>query len=157
MARYLLYQRVNCGPGYKEKSQSGAFYHNNRDGTVSDVTRTSGLARAHYTFGGSGRTRIADDHSRCFPQYYSERRRPQIGDGIVSGPVIEEEVNDLTSLAVHLSSGPAHGGEIARLCGSAAIVFQRGARRASLIPSPTGTPEALGQGCRMCKRSLLFD
>jgi enediyne biosynthesis protein E4 len=37
----------------EKKGQSGALYHNNHDGTFTDVTRTSGLAGASFTMGGA--------------------------------------------------------------------------------------------------------
>ncbi len=50
------------------------------------------------------------------------------------GPVIEKEVADLTLAGSSPLIRPSHEGEIARLRGAAALVFQRGARRA--IPTP---------------------
>jgi predicted NBD/HSP70 family sugar kinase len=47
------------------------------------------------------------------------------------GPVIEKEVADLTLAGSSPVIRPSHEGEIARLRGAAALVFQRGARRAS--------------------------
>jgi predicted NBD/HSP70 family sugar kinase len=45
------------------------------------------------------------------------------------GPVIEKEVTDLTLAGSSPLIRPSHEGEIARLRGAAALVFQRGARR----------------------------
>jgi len=47
------------------------------------------------------------------------------------GPVIEKEVADLTLAGSPPVIGPSHEGEIARLRGAAALVFQRDARRAT--------------------------
>jgi predicted NBD/HSP70 family sugar kinase len=47
------------------------------------------------------------------------------------GPVIEKEATDLTLAGSPPLIRPTHEGEIARLRGAAALVFQRGARRAS--------------------------
>jgi predicted NBD/HSP70 family sugar kinase len=50
------------------------------------------------------------------------------------GPVIEREVVDLTLAGSSPLIRPTHEGEIARLRGAAALVFQRGARRTKLDP-----------------------
>lgn len=50
------------------------------------------------------------------------------------GPVIEKEVTQLTLAGAPPLIRPTHEGEIARLRGAAALVFQRGARRASSTP-----------------------
>ena len=58
------------------------------------------------------------------------------------GPVIEKEAIDLTLAGSAPLIRPTHEGEIARLRGAAALVFQRGARRANSIAakmSATGT------------------
>ncbi len=47
------------------------------------------------------------------------------------GPVIEKEAADLTLAGSSPLIRPSHEGEIARLRGAAALVFQRGARRAT--------------------------
>ena len=47
------------------------------------------------------------------------------------GPVIEKEIKDLTLAGGAPSIRPTHEGEIARLRGAAALVFQQGARRAT--------------------------
>src|SRR5271170_2342344 len=47
------------------------------------------------------------------------------------GPVIEKEAADLTLAGSAPLIRPTHEGEIARLRGAAALVFQRGARRAT--------------------------
>jgi predicted NBD/HSP70 family sugar kinase len=47
------------------------------------------------------------------------------------GPVIEKEAADLTLAGSSPQIRPSHEGEIARLRGAAALVFQRGARRAT--------------------------
>jgi predicted NBD/HSP70 family sugar kinase len=47
------------------------------------------------------------------------------------GPVIEKEAIDLTLAGSPPLIRPSHEGEIARLRGAAALVFQRGARRAA--------------------------
>jgi predicted NBD/HSP70 family sugar kinase len=49
------------------------------------------------------------------------------------GPVIEKEALDLTLAGSAPLIRPTHEGEIARLRGAAALVFQRGARRANSI------------------------
>ena len=51
------------------------------------------------------------------------------------GPVIESEAFDLTLAGDPPQIRPSHGGEIARLRGAAALVFQRGARRAETVAS----------------------
>ncbi len=51
------------------------------------------------------------------------------------GPVIEKAVADLTLAGSSPQIRPSHEGEIARLRGAAALVFQRGARRATSIPA----------------------
>jgi predicted NBD/HSP70 family sugar kinase len=48
------------------------------------------------------------------------------------GPVIEKEAIDLTLAGSPPQIRPSHEGEIARLRGAAALVFQRGARRSTL-------------------------
>jgi predicted NBD/HSP70 family sugar kinase len=50
------------------------------------------------------------------------------------GPVIEKEAADLTLAGSSPVIRPSHEGEIARLRGAAALVFQRGARRATSAP-----------------------
>jgi predicted NBD/HSP70 family sugar kinase len=50
------------------------------------------------------------------------------------GPVIEKEAADLTLAGSSPQIRPSHEGEIARLRGAAALVFQRGARRATSAP-----------------------
>jgi predicted NBD/HSP70 family sugar kinase len=58
------------------------------------------------------------------------------------GPVIEKEAIDLTLAGSAPLIRPTHEGEIARLRGAAALVFQRGARRANSIAAKiraTGT------------------
>jgi predicted NBD/HSP70 family sugar kinase len=50
------------------------------------------------------------------------------------GPVIEKEAADLTLAGSSPLIRPSHEGEIARLRGAAALVFQRGARRATSAP-----------------------
>jgi predicted NBD/HSP70 family sugar kinase len=57
------------------------------------------------------------------------------------GPVIEREASDLTLAGSPPLIRPSHEGEIARLRGAAAIVFQRGARRASATALPAATAE----------------
>jgi predicted NBD/HSP70 family sugar kinase len=52
------------------------------------------------------------------------------------GPVIEKEVADLTLAGSSPLIRPSHEGEIARLRGAAALVFQRGARRSTSPPNP---------------------
>ena len=47
------------------------------------------------------------------------------------GPAIEKEVIDLTLAGSAPVIRPTHEGEIARLRGAAALVFQRGTRRAT--------------------------
>jgi hypothetical protein len=47
------------------------------------------------------------------------------------GPVIEKEVKDLVLAGSAPLIRPSHEGEIARLRGAAALVFQRGALRAT--------------------------
>src|SRR5271154_2483132 len=59
------------------------------------------------------------------------------------GPVIEKEANDQTLAGNSPSIRPTHEGEIARLRGAAALVFQRGARRATL-PTATGSASKRG-------------
>jgi predicted NBD/HSP70 family sugar kinase len=49
------------------------------------------------------------------------------------GPVIEKEASDLTLAGTSPQIRPSHEGEIARLRGAAALVFQRGAHRATSI------------------------
>ncbi len=51
------------------------------------------------------------------------------------GPVIEKEAADLTLAGSSPVIRPTHEGEIARLRGAAALVFQRGARRATSTPA----------------------
>ena len=51
------------------------------------------------------------------------------------GPVIEKEVTDLTLAGSSPLIRPSHEGEIARLRGAAALVFQRGARRTTSTPA----------------------
>lgn len=51
------------------------------------------------------------------------------------GPVIEREAFDLTLAGDPPQIRPSHGGEIARLRGAAALVFQRGARRTETTAS----------------------
>ena len=59
------------------------------------------------------------------------------------GPVIEKEAADLTLAGSSPVIRPTHEGEIARLRGAAALVFQRGARRATSTPaSANGTKSA---------------
>ena len=52
------------------------------------------------------------------------------------GPVIEKEATDLTLAGSSPRIRPSHEGEIARLRGAAALVFQRGGRRATSLPAP---------------------
>jgi predicted NBD/HSP70 family sugar kinase len=52
------------------------------------------------------------------------------------GPVIEKEAADLTLAGSSPLIRPSHEGEIARLRGAAALVFQRGARRATTAAPP---------------------
>jgi predicted NBD/HSP70 family sugar kinase len=54
------------------------------------------------------------------------------------GPVIEREATDLTLAGSPPLIRPSHEGEIARLRGAAALVFQRGAHR-STTPSATAS------------------
>jgi predicted NBD/HSP70 family sugar kinase len=54
------------------------------------------------------------------------------------GPVIEKEASDLTLAGSSPSIRPTHEGEIARLRGAAALVFQRGGRRTSSTPATAG-------------------
>lgn len=51
------------------------------------------------------------------------------------GPVIEKEALELTLAGDPPQIRPSHGGEIARLRGAAALVFQRGARREAVVAS----------------------
>jgi predicted NBD/HSP70 family sugar kinase len=51
------------------------------------------------------------------------------------GPVIEKEAIDLTLAGTSPLIRPTHEGEIARLRGAAALVFQRGARRTTSPPA----------------------
>jgi predicted NBD/HSP70 family sugar kinase len=53
------------------------------------------------------------------------------------GPVIEKEAVDLTLAGNPPLIRPSHEGEIARLRGAAALVFQRGAHRATSTPETT--------------------
>ena len=55
------------------------------------------------------------------------------------GPVIEKEASDLTLAGSSPLIRPSHEGEIARLRGAAALVFQRGARRATSVPVTTAS------------------
>lgn len=62
------------------------------------------------------------------------------------GPVIEKEATGLTLAGSPPLIRPTHEGEIARLRGAAALVFQRGARRAISVPAVVnvnGTIDAL--------------
>jgi hypothetical protein len=122
----------------QKKSEPGAFYHNHRDGTLHRCD--SQRLESQELISRWGRPHRTDDHSRYFPQYYSDRRRPQNLKSVWHrfGPVIEKEVNDLILAGSAPLIRPSHGGENARLGGAAATVFQRGARRASSPPSPTG-------------------
>jgi predicted NBD/HSP70 family sugar kinase len=58
------------------------------------------------------------------------------------GPVIEKEVADLTLAGNSPLIRPSHEGEIARLRGAAALVFQRGARRATSTPARASTAKS---------------
>jgi predicted NBD/HSP70 family sugar kinase len=58
------------------------------------------------------------------------------------GPVIEKEVADLTLAGSSPVIRPSHEGEIARLRGAAALVFQRGARRTTSTPAATITKKS---------------
>jgi predicted NBD/HSP70 family sugar kinase len=59
------------------------------------------------------------------------------------GPVIEKEATDLTLAGSSPMIRPSHGGEIARLRGAAALVFQRAGRRvATPSESETVVPSA---------------
>jgi predicted NBD/HSP70 family sugar kinase len=58
------------------------------------------------------------------------------------GPVIEKEVSDLTLAGSSPLIRPSHEGEIARLRGAAALVFQRGARRTSSTPAMASTAKS---------------
>jgi predicted NBD/HSP70 family sugar kinase len=51
------------------------------------------------------------------------------------GPVIEKEASDLTLAGTSPQIRPSHEGEIARLRGAAALVFQRGAHRTTSAPA----------------------
>jgi predicted NBD/HSP70 family sugar kinase len=53
------------------------------------------------------------------------------------GPVIEKEAMDLTLAGSAPLIRPTHEGEIARLRGAAALVFQRAVRRANSISAKT--------------------
>jgi predicted NBD/HSP70 family sugar kinase len=53
------------------------------------------------------------------------------------GPVIEKEASDLTLAGSSPTIRPSHEGEIARLRGAAALVFQRGARRTTSTAAMT--------------------
>jgi predicted NBD/HSP70 family sugar kinase len=55
------------------------------------------------------------------------------------GPVIEKEVTDLTLAGSSPLIRPSHEGEIARLRGAAALVFQGGARRTTSTPATAST------------------
>jgi predicted NBD/HSP70 family sugar kinase len=55
------------------------------------------------------------------------------------GPVIEKEATDLTLAGSAPLIRPSHEGEIARLRGAAALVFQRGAHRTTLTAATTST------------------
>jgi predicted NBD/HSP70 family sugar kinase len=55
------------------------------------------------------------------------------------GPVIEKEATDLTLAGGPPLIRPSHEGEIARLRGAAALVFQRGAHRATLTAATAST------------------
>jgi predicted NBD/HSP70 family sugar kinase len=55
------------------------------------------------------------------------------------GPVIEKEATNLTLAGSPPLIRPAHEGEIARLRGAAALVFQRGPRRATPAPAKVST------------------
>jgi predicted NBD/HSP70 family sugar kinase len=54
------------------------------------------------------------------------------------GPVIEKEATDLTLAGSSPLIRPSHEGEIARLRGAAALVFQRGAHRTTSSPATAG-------------------
>lgn len=58
------------------------------------------------------------------------------------GPVIEKEVSDLTLAGSSPLIRPSHEGEIARLRGAAALVFQRGARRTTSTPATARTSKS---------------
>ena len=58
------------------------------------------------------------------------------------GPVIEKEVADLTLAGSSPVIRPSHEGEIARLRGAAALVFQRGARHTTSTPAATITKKS---------------
>ncbi|HEY6374589.1 MAG TPA: ROK family transcriptional regulator [Edaphobacter sp.] len=58
------------------------------------------------------------------------------------GPTIEKEAADLTLAGNAPLIRPTHGGEIARLRGAAALVFQRGARRATSTPAKTSAAKS---------------
>jgi predicted NBD/HSP70 family sugar kinase len=55
------------------------------------------------------------------------------------GPVIEKEATDLTLAGSAPLIRPSHEGEIARLRGAAALVFQRGAHRTTLTAATAST------------------
>jgi predicted NBD/HSP70 family sugar kinase len=55
------------------------------------------------------------------------------------GPVIEKEATDLTLAGSAPLIRPSHEGEIARLRGAAALVFQRGAHRPTLTAATAST------------------
>jgi predicted NBD/HSP70 family sugar kinase len=58
------------------------------------------------------------------------------------GPVIEKEVADLTLAGSSPMIQPSHEGEIARLRGAAALVFQRGARRTTSTTASTNAAKS---------------
>ncbi|QNI34820.1 ROK family protein [Alloacidobacterium dinghuense] len=58
------------------------------------------------------------------------------------GPVIEKEVATLTLAGTPPVIKPTHEGEIARLRGAAALVFQRGARRTNSTSETSSTTES---------------
>ena len=58
------------------------------------------------------------------------------------GPVIEKEASDLILAGSSPLIRPSHEGEIARLRGAGALVFQRGARRTTSTPAATITKKS---------------